>query len=412
MKRRVVITGIGAVTPLGNTMKDTWSALCEGVSGIAHITRFDASYFPSMIAGEIKGFSAGLFITKKGLRRLDPFIHYATASALMAVEDSEVRFESTEKERYGVVIGSSRGGILSTEASYNQYLHKGPHGITPFYTPMSTIGMAAGYIAIRLRINGPSLGISTACSSGTHAIGEAYRMIQRGEVELVFTGGTEASISPLILGGYAAAKVLSTRNNEPQKASRPFDRHRDGFVLSEGACILVLEEMQHALQRNARIYAEIIGYGSSTDAYHQTDLPPDGSGAVMAMRKALMDANISPSEIDYINAHGTSTLQNDRVETLAIKTVFNKDAFKIPVSSIKSMTGHMLAASGALEVGATAMSIYEGIIPPTINYEMPDSECDLDYVPNTTRRQQIEIALTNSFGFGGMNAVIVLRKSV
>ena len=410
MKIRVVITGIGLLTPLGNSAETTWKALLDGTSGIGRITRFDASAFPCTIAGEIKGFDPRLFMTAKEAHRSDPFIHYALAAALMAVEDSKLPLTHHDSRRAGVLVGSGRGGVMTSERNMAAYLARGPKGVSPFFTPMSLVNMASGYISMKLGLKGPCLDVSTACATGTHALGEAMKIIQRGDADAMIAGGAEAALTPLIIAGFCQAKALSQRNNEPEKASRPFDRDRDGFVLSEGAGVLVLEELGHARKRGAKIIAELAGYGLSSDAYHFTRPDPAGDGPAAAISMALMDSAMNPEEIDYINAHGTSTITNDRIETLAIKKAFGSHAYNLAVSSSKSMLGHMLGAAGAVEAAITALALSEGIIPPTTNYETPDPECDLDYVPNHPRKKDLSSALSNSLGFGGINASLVIKK--
>jgi 3-oxoacyl-[acyl-carrier-protein] synthase II len=409
VKVRVVITGLGAVTPLGNDIRTAWGALKRGVSGIGTITKFDASAFPSRIAGEVRGFDPRRFMSAKEAGRADPFIQYALAAALMAVEDAGLSLAPHTSGRTGVLIGSGRGGVTTSEKNLRAFLLKGPRAVSPFYTPMSLVNMAAGYVAMKLRAEGPCLGVSTACATGTHAIGEAMKIIQRGDADVMIAGGTEAALTPLILAGFCQAKALSQRNDDPEKASRPFDMHRDGFVLAEGAGVLVLEELGQAEKRGARICAEVAGYGLTSDAYHYTLPHPEADGPGRAMRLALEDAGMTPEEIDYVNAHGTSTLSNDRIETLAMKKVFGPHAGKLAVSSVKSMLGHMLGAAGAVEAAVTALAIHEGIIPPTTNYETPDPACDLDYVPNHARKSGLRAALSNSLGFGGINASLVLK---
>lgn len=415
MKRRVVITGIGAVTPLGNDLMTTWENLAKGLSGISLITRFDTSGLSSRIAGEVKDFLPEKYLPKKDILRLDPFIHYAVAAAIMAVEDAglitqitEHRTESTDPELFNaaIVIGSSRGGITSIEKALENHLLKGKP-FSAYLMSSSTINMSASYISMKFGIKGPAIGISTACASGTNAIGEAARMIRNGEIDIAIAGGTEAPICKLSVGGYSAAGALSKRNNEPVKASRPFDRDRDGFVIAEGAGVLILEELNHALRRGAKIYAELAGYGISSDAFHQTQ--PDNRGEAIAIKNALKDANISIDEIDYINAHATSTILGDIAEAKAIKTVFGNRVEKIPVSSCKSMLGHMLGAAGAVEAAITALSINKGLIIPTVNLENPDPECNLYHV-TSMMKTEINVAISNSFGFGGVNAVLILKK--
>jgi 3-oxoacyl-[acyl-carrier-protein] synthase II len=410
MKSRVVITGLGAITPLGNSMEETWRNILRGSSGIGGITRFDASAFTSRIAGEVKGFDPLLFMTEKEAHKTDPFIRYALAAALMAVEDSGVHLTPHSSLRTGVLVGSGRGGVTTMEKNMAALLAKGPKGVSPFFTPMSLANMASGYISLKLRAKGPCLDVSTACATGTHALGEAMKIIQRGDADVMIAGGAEAALTPLVLAGFCRAKALSLGNDEPEKASRPFDKKRDGFVLAEGAGVLVLEELGHAEHRGAEIYAELAGYGLSSDAYHYTKPDPEGEGPARAITLALLDAGMKPEEIDYLNAHGTSTVPNDKVETLAIKKAFGRHAHSLAVSSSKSMLGHMLGAAGAIEAAITCLSLRNGIMPATINYETPDPECDLDYVPNTSRKKAIRAALSNSLGFGGSNASLVMKK--
>ena len=418
--KRVVITGIGVVTPLGNTIRTTWENLTKGLSGITPITKFNprSAAFPSKIAGELKSFSTEDYIPPKDVLRLDPFIYYAAAAAIMAAEDaglikqtSDLKLITLNSElfnlfNYAIVIGSSRGGIMSMEKAMEKYILDSKP-FSAFLMSSTTINMASSYVSMRLGIKGPVLGMSTACASGTNAIGEAFRLIQYGEIDMALTGGSEAPICKLTVGSYGAAGALSKRNHEPQKASRPFDKDRDGFVIAEGAGILVLEELRHALKRGARIYAELFGYGTSSDAFHQTK--PDSSGQAIAINKALKDAGVSVGEVDYINAHATSTILGDKAETEAIRKVFGKYADKIAVSSTKSMLGHMLGASGAVEAAITALSISKGVIIPTINLETPGHDCKLNHV-TTLLHKEIKIAISNSFGFGGVNAVLALKK--
>ena len=410
MKIRVAVTGIGMVTPLGNDTRTTWEALKKGLSGVRTITRFEASAFPCRIAGELKGFDPLGYMTAKEVHRTDPFIQYALAAALMAAEDSELVISPQSALRMGVLVGSGRGGVTTTERNMAAFLARGPKAVSPFYTPMSLVNMASGYISMKLGVRGPCFDVSTACATGTHALGEAMKIIQRGDADVMIAGGTEAAVTPLILAGFCQAKAVSLRNSGPEKASRPFDEQRDGFVLAEGAGVLVLEEMGSAERRGARIYAELAGYGLSSDAYHYTRPDPEGAGSSQAMLGALADADMRPEEIDYLNAHGTATKPNDTIETLAIKKAFGECADKIAISSSKSMLGHMLGAAGAVEAAITALSISEGVITPTINLEHPDPDCDLDYVPNKARRLTIKSALSNSLGFGGFNAALILKK--
>ncbi len=410
MKLSVVITGIGMVTPLGDNENATWNALIAGSSGIDMITKFDAAAFPCRIAGELKRFDPRTFMTAKEVLRTDPFIQYALAAAMMAVEDARLSFAPHSASRIGVLVGSGRGGMTTAEKNMIRLMSKGPDAVSPFFTPFSLVNMASGYISMKLGAKGPCLDVSTACATGTHALGEAMKIIQRGDADVMIAGGAEAAITPLILAGFCQAKALSRRNDAPPKASRPFDLARDGFVLAEGAGVLILEERRHAEKREATIYAELAGYGLSSDAYHYTLPDPEGDGSSRAMTLALADAGMRPEEIEYLNAHGTSTVSNDRIETSAIKKTFGRHSRKIAVSSSKSMLGHMLGAAGAVEAGITALAVSRCIIPPTINLENPDPVCDLDFVPHYARKQGITAALSNSLGFGGINAALVLRK--
>ena len=417
-KRRVVITGLGALTPLGNTLDEFWTGLREGRSGIGPITKFDADVkdergeyrFPTRIAGEIRNFDPLRFVDKKEARRLDPYLHYAIAASVMAVQDSGLDTGKVDASRFGVLIGSGIGGISTLLDSHEALLSKGPDRVSPFFIPMLIINMAAGLVSMRFGAKGPNSAVVTACATGNHAIGDAHRIIQRGDADVMIAGGAEAIIVKLTIAGFCAMKAMSTRNDEPAKASRPFELSRDGFVCGEGAGIIVLEELGHAIARDARIYAEIIGYGMTGDAHHMTAPDPEGDGAMRAMTAALADAGISPSDVGYVNAHGTSTPYNDKFETLAIKRVFGDHARRLAVSSTKSMTGHLLGAAGGIEAIASALALHHGVLPPTINYEKPDPDCDLDYVPNQARKQDIEIAISNAFGFGGTNATLAFRK--
>ncbi len=408
--RRVVITGLGMVTPFGLGVGPNWQALLAGRSAISRITRFDPERFPTRIAGEIKNFDVQQFIDRKEARKMDLFVQYAIAAAELAVQDSGIDTALLQGERTGVYVGSGIGGIGSIEETHRVLLEKGPDRVSPFFIIQTIINEAPGHISIRYRASGPNLANATACSTGAHAIGEAFRMIKLGVADRMIAGGAEAPITPLSLAGFCNMKALSERNDEPEKASRPFDSRRDGFVMSEGAGIVLLEELESALRRGARIYAEVLGYGLNGDAYHVTAPSPDGDGAARVMRMALRDGGVSPEEVQYINAHGTSTQYNDRTETLAVKKVFGEGAKKVGVSSTKSMTGHLLGAAGGLETAITALAIFHQVMPPTINYEFPDPECDLDYVPNTARPAEIVHALTNSFGFGGTNACLLLKR--
>ncbi len=410
MKRRVVITGVGLVTAVGVGTRETWSCLVKGKSGVGPITRFDTSDFPARIAAEVKSFDPAVFVEKKDVKKMDTFIHYAMAAAEFAMKDSELKIEGSEGEKVGVIIGSGIGGFGTIEREHEVLLKEGPRRISPFFIPSSIVNLAAGQVSIRYGARGPNSAPCTACSAGTHAVGDSFKIIQRSDADVMIAGGSEAAITPMGVGGFAALKALSTRNEEPTRASRPFDRERDGFVVGEGAGVLILEELEHALRRGASIHAEIVGYGMSGDAYHITAPCTDGDGAVRVMRRTLADAAVAPDEVNYINAHGTSTPPNDRIETMAIRSVFGEHASKLAISSTKSMIGHLLGAAGAVEAGVTALTIRDQIIHPTINQEVPDPECDLDYVPNVARRAAIRYALSNSFGFGGTNASILLKR--
>lgn len=408
---RVVVTGIGIVSPVGLSIKDFWDSLIKGKSGIGKITHFDASQYTSQIAGEIKDFNPGNFgIDPKKLKRIDMFVQYALAASKEAYESSGLDMEKEDPFRCGTIIGSGVGGLKTIENEHIKLLDKGPKRVSPFLIPGMIIDIAAGEVAIKYGLNGINYGIVSACASSAHAIGDAMRMIQYGDADIIFCGGAEYSTTPLGLAGFCSARALSTRNDEPQKASRPFDAQRNGFVMSEGAGILVLEELEHARKRGANILAEVIGYGATADAYHITAPHPEGAGGINAMKNAIKDARINPEDIDYINAHGTSTPLNDKVETQVIKNVFGDHANNLAISSTKSMTGHMLGAAGGIELIACIKTINEGVIHPTINYENPDPECDLDYVPNEARQKVVDIALSNSLGFGGHNAVIIVKK--
>ena len=410
INRRVVITGMGLVTPLGIGVKPTWASVCAGQSGIGEITRFDCSAYATKIAAEVKDFKPQDFMPKKDARRVEPFIAYALAATRMAIEDSGLVIDSSNETRVGVITGCGLGGLRFMEDTVLRVSQEGPRWVSPFFIPMMIGNMAPGLISVHFGARGPNSSLATACAAGAHAVGNSFRLIQNGTADAMITGGTEGVISPSCIAGFNSMKALSTRNDEPQKASRPFDRDRDGFVIGEGGGILIIEALDHALARNAPIYAEISGYGMSGDGYHMTSPPPDGNGAVRCMTAALEDAGIDGNRIDYINAHGTSTPLNDLYETRAIKAVFKEYAYSLPVSSTKSMTGHLLGGAGGIEMVFTALSIYEDIIPPTINYENPDEDCDLDYVPNTARSKKVEYAMTNSFGFGGTNATLILKK--
>ena len=407
---RVVVTGLGAVAPNGIGIESFWRNIIHGVSGVATITRFDASRHDTQIAGEVKGFDPLQWIEKKEARKMDRFIHYAIAAAQMAYDDSDLKVTDDNCERIGVFVGTGMGGIPALEESHRILMEKGPGRISAFFIPSIITNLGSGQISMRFGMKGPNSCVCTACATGNHAIGDSLRIIQRGDADVMLAGGSEAVITPLTIGGFCSMKALSTRNAEPTRASRPFDKDRDGFVMGEGAGIMVLESLEHAKRRGAKIYAEIVGYGMSADAYHITQPAPEGEGAVRSMRLALQDANVAPNQVDYINAHGTSTPAGDLNETLAIKAVFGDHARSLAVSSTKSMTGHLLGAAGGIESVITVLAIAQGLLPPTINYETPDLECDLDYVPNTARRRDVKYALTNSFGFGGTNATLVFKK--
>lgn len=407
---RVVVTGLGAVAPNGIGTQTFWENLLNGVSGVAPITRFDASKHDTQIAGEVKGFDPLQWIEKKEARKMDLFIHFAVAAGQMAYDDSALKVTDDNRERVGVFVGTGMGGIPALEESHRILMEKGPGRISAFFIPSIITNLASGQISMRFGMKGPNSCVSTACATGNHAIGDSFRIIQRGEADVMLAGGSEAVITPLTIGGFCAMKALSTRNHEPTRASRPFDKDRDGFVMGEGSGILVLESLEHARRRRAKVYAEIVGYGMSADAYHITQPAPEGEGAVRSMRLALQDAALAPSLVDYINAHGTSTPAGDLNETLAIKAVFGNHARSLAVSSTKSMTGHLLGAAGGIESLITVLAIARGMLPPTINYDTPDPECDLDYVPNSARRKDVRYAMTNSFGFGGTNATLVFKK--
>ncbi len=409
-KRRVVVTGMGALTPIGNDVESFWEGLMEGRSGAGEITQFDASEFSTRIAAEVKDFNPADFMDRKDARRMDRFAQFAVAASQMALEDAAIDLDQIDRDRAGVLIGSGIGGIHTLEEQCRILIERGPGRISPFFVPMMIPDMASGQVSIRFGLKGHNSCSVTACASGTHSLGDAYRIIAYGDADLMISGGSEAAVTALSLGGFAAAKALSVRNDEPEKASRPFDKERDGFLLGEGAGILVLEELEHAKRRGARIYAEIVGYAASGDAHHITMPAPEGEGAARAMRNALKDANLAPEDVDYINAHGTSTPYNDYFETLAIKSVFGEHAYRVAVSSTKSMTGHLLGAAGGVEAIVCVLAINRGVIPPTINYEVPDPDCDLDYVPNEPRKAKVNVAVSNSFGFGGHNAVLVFRR--
>jgi 3-oxoacyl-[acyl-carrier-protein] synthase II len=409
-RRRVVVTGIGLVSSLGIGTEANWRCLIAGKSGIATITKFDATQFSTRIAGEVKGFDPLTYIEKKDVKKMDVFIQYAIAASQFAVDDAALTFTSEEAPRVGVFIASGIGGFTTIEREHIALLKGGPRKISPFFIPSAIINLAAGQVSIRFGAKGPNLATCTACSASAHALGDAYEIIMRGSADVMIAGGSEAAITPMGVGGFAALRALSQRNDDPEHASRPFDKDRDGFIVGEGAGMLILEEYERARQRGARIYAELVGYGMSADAYHITAPSEDGDGPYRVMGAAIASAGIRPSQVDYINAHGTSTPHGDRVETIAIKRCFGDDATKLAVSSTKSMTGHLLGAAGGLEAGITALAVYHQMVPPTVNLDHPDEECDLDYVPNVKRAMKIEYALSNSFGFGGTNAALLFRR--
>ncbi|MEA2237654.1 MAG: 3-oxoacyl-[acyl-carrier-protein] synthase [Thermoanaerobaculia bacterium] len=409
-KRRVVVTGIGMVSPLGVGNEPTWQGLIEGRSGVGRITKFDPAGFACQIAAEVKGFNAEDWMEKKEVKKSDTFIHYALAAAEMAVKDSGLDYANCNNERLGVIVGSGIGGLPLIEEMHSKMLERGPGRISPFFIPGLIVNLAAGQISIRYGCQGPNSAPATACATGAHAIGDAFKVIQRDDADVMFAGGSEAVVCRLAVGGFAAMRALTLRNDDPEHASRPWDLNRDGFVIGEGAGMLILEEIEHAKARGATIYCELVGYGMSSDAHHITSPAEDGSGMIRVMKSALRDAQRNPSDIDYINAHGTSTSVGDKTETIAIKGVFGEDAYKVAVSSTKSMTGHLLGAAGGFEAAVAAMTIKTNIIPPTINYETPDPECDLDYVPNTAREQNVTHVMSNSFGFGGTNATLIFSR--
>jgi 3-oxoacyl-[acyl-carrier-protein] synthase II len=409
-RKRVVITGVGMITPLGIGVEQSWDGLIAGRSGIRKITQFDASAFPTKIAGEVEGFNPEDYIGSKEVKKMDRFIHFALAAATMAINDSGLKITDKNAQRVGVIVGSGIGGLRAIEHYHTVFLEKGPKRITPFFIPMLIVNLASGQISIKFGAKGPNSAVATACATGSHSIGDAYKIIQRGDADAMIAGGTEAVITPLGIGGFNAMKALSTRNDEPEKASRPFDGNRNGFVMGEGSGIVILESLENAMNRGARIYAEIVGYGMTADAYHITSPSPNGEGAARCMEMTLKDGCINPSEVDYINAHGTSTKYGDEIETNAIKTVFEEHAYKVAISSTKSMMGHLLGAAGGVEAVITVLSIYNDIVPPTINLDNPDPECDLDYVPYKSRKMKVNCSLTNSFGFGGTNACLLFKK--
>jgi 3-oxoacyl-[acyl-carrier-protein] synthase II len=410
LNRRVVITGIGLVSSLGIGTEATWQALLAGTSGVTRVTRFDITAYAAQIAAEVKGFDPLDFVEKKDVKKMDVFIQYALAASQFAMDDSGLRITPENAPDVGVFIGSGIGGFQTIEREHSALLAGGPRKISPFFIPSAIINLASGQVSIRFGAKGPNLASCTACSASAHAIGDSFEIIKRGDADVMITGGSEAAITPMSLGGFAALRALSTRNDEPHRASRPFDKDRDGFVIGEGAGTLILEELGHATRRGAKIYAEVVGYGMSGDAYHITAPSEDGDGGVRVMRMAVKKAGIRPDQVDYINAHGTSTPYNDKLETLAIKTLFGDHARKLAISSTKSMTGHLLGGAGGLEAGISALAVHHQIAPPTINLDQPDPECDLDYVPCTSRPMPITYALSNSFGFGGTNAALLFKK--
>ncbi|HSW10780.1 MAG TPA: beta-ketoacyl-ACP synthase II [Bacillota bacterium] len=410
MQHRVVVTGMGAITPFGVGVPALWDGLREGRSAVGPLTRFDASEYPCRIAAEVPDFQPGDFLDARDARRMDRFAQFAIGAASLALADANLQPDALPAERSGVILGTGIGGMETLSDQFRELAERGPGRISPFFIPMMIANMAAGQLAIRYGMTGPNSTVVTACAAGANAIGEAYRVIQRGDADLMLTGGSEASLTPITLAGFCSMKALSTRNDEPARASRPFDAARDGFVFGEGAGVVVLESETHARARGGRIRAELVGYGMAADAYHIAAPPPDGRGGAMSMRRALLDAGIEPETVDYVNAHGTSTPSGDRGETLAIKAVFGEHARRLPVSSNKSMFGHLLGAAGAVEFIATVLALEHAVLPPTVNYEQPDPECDLDYVPNQARAARIRAAISNSFGFGGQNATLVVRR--
>ncbi len=410
MDRRVVVTGLGVISSVGNDKKTFWDNLTAGKSGITQVTHFDASAYPSKVVGEVKHFDPLLYFEQKQLRRMDLFCQYAVACAVQALEDSGIDLEKENRERIGAIVATGIGGLTTWEEQHKRLLDKGPGRISPFFIPSMIVNTAAGSIAIRFGIMGPNFAVSSACASAGHAIGEAYLAVKTGRADVIFTGGSEATITPLALAGFCVMRALSTRNDAPERASRPFDRERDGFVMAEGSTIVILEELEHAKKRKAHIYGELVGYGASDDAFHITAPDEEGTGAMLCMQWALQDAKLNTDDIDYINAHGTSTPLNDKIETRAIKKLFGDHAKKLAISSNKSMFGHMLGASSASELAASLLTIEHGIIPPTINYENPDPECDLDYVPNEARKKTVKSVISNSFGFGGHNVTLALNR--
>jgi 3-oxoacyl-[acyl-carrier-protein] synthase II len=410
VNRRVVITGIGLVSALGLGTRETWAALLAGQSGVTRVTRFDISGYAAQIAAEVKGFDPLNWIEKKDIKKMDLFIQYAIAAAQFAMDDSGLTITDQNGPDVGAFIGSGIGGFITIEREHEALLKGGPRKVSPFFIPSAIINLASGQVSIRFGAKGPNLATCTACSASAHAVGESYEIIKRGDANAMIAGGSEAAITPMSLGGFAQLRALSTRNDEPARASRPFDKDRDGFIIGEGAGVVILEELEHAKQRGAPIYAEVVGYGSTSDAYHMTAPSEDGDGARRVMAMAIRKAGISPDQVDYVNAHGTSTPYNDKLETLAIKNCFGDHAWKLAISSTKSMTGHLLGGAGGLEAGISALAVYHQEVPPTINLDNPDPECDLDYVPHQSRKMAVRYALSNSFGFGGTNAALLFKK--
>ena len=410
MNRRVVVTGIGLVSALGIGTRETWAGILAGQSGVTRITRFDVSGYATQIAAEVKGFEPLAFIEKKDIKKMDLFIQYAIAAAQFAMDDSALEITADNAPNVGVYIGSGIGGFITIEREHEALLNGGPRKVSPFFIPSAIINLASGQVSIRFGAKGPNSATCTACSASAHAIGDAYEIIKRCDADAIIAGGSEAAICPMSVAGFGQLRALSTRNDEPARASRPFDKDRDGFIIGEGAGVLILEELEHARRRGAKIYAEIVGYGMSSDAYHMTAPSEDGDGARRVMAMAIRKAGIAPSDVDYINAHGTSTPYNDRLETLAIHNCFGEHAPRLAISSTKSMTGHLLGGAGGLEAGITALAVHEQIVPPTINLDEPDAECDLDYVPHQSRKMDIDYALSNSFGFGGTNAALLFKR--
>lgn len=410
MDARVVVTGLGLVTPVGTGKKNFWKSLVSGKSGIGRVASFDVSDYSCQIAGEVNGFDPADFFDRREAKKMDRFAQFAVAAACMAWDDAALEQSEVDRDQVGVLVASGIGGIQTIEEQYRILLEKGPRRVSPFFVPMLIANMASGYISILLGLRGPNSTVVTACAASSHALGESYRMIQRGDARVMVTGGAEAAVSPIAFAGFCSARALSTRNDAPEKASRPFDAQRDGFVIGEGSGVVILERLDQALERGAHIYGEIVGYGLSGDGYHVTAPDPEGRGAILSMQRALRSAGVGPEAVDYINSHGTSTVYNDKIETAAIKNIFGAHAGKLLVNSTKSMTGHLLGAAGAVEVAAILLQMQSGLVHPTINYDYPDPECDLDYVPNMARPHQVNLALSNSFGFGGTNASLLIKR--